>query len=84
MDPRFEVYKDRKGEWRWRLRAHNKRIIADSAEGYKRRHAVMNGIAAVRSLAPLATVTDLELASDSRVKRTAGPLASRKTRATRV
>lgn len=31
------VYRDRSGEWRWRLRASNSRIIADSGEGYKRK-----------------------------------------------
>jgi len=30
----YEYYKDAKGEWRWRLKASNGRIIADSAEGY--------------------------------------------------
>ena len=33
--PRFEIYADAAGEWRWRLVAANNRIIADSAEGYK-------------------------------------------------
>lgn len=32
-----EIYKDRSAEWRWRLRAPNGPIIADSAEGYTRR-----------------------------------------------
>ena len=31
------IYRDRRGEWRWRLVAHNGRIVADSAEGYTRR-----------------------------------------------
>lgn len=31
----YQVFKDRKGEWRWRLRAKNGRIVADSGEGYK-------------------------------------------------
>ena len=30
----FERYKDALGNWRWRLRAGNGRIIADSGEGY--------------------------------------------------
>jgi uncharacterized protein YegP (UPF0339 family) len=34
---RIEVYKDLKGEWRWRIKARNGEIIADSAEGYTRR-----------------------------------------------
>ena len=32
---KFEIYKDKRGEWRWRLKAPNGRIMADSAEGYK-------------------------------------------------
>jgi len=32
---KFEVYQDIKLEWRWRLVARNKKIIADSGEGYK-------------------------------------------------
>jgi len=31
----YIYYKDKKGEWRWRLVASNGRIIADSGEGYK-------------------------------------------------
>lgn len=31
-----EFYRDRAGEWRWRLKARNGRILADSAEGYTR------------------------------------------------
>ncbi len=34
---KFHVYKDAKGEWRWRLTAKNGRIIADSGEGYRRK-----------------------------------------------
>jgi len=30
----YYYYKDSKGEWRWRLKATNGRIIADSGEGY--------------------------------------------------
>jgi uncharacterized protein YegP (UPF0339 family) len=31
----FEIYKDRKKEYRWRLRSKNGKKIADGAEGYK-------------------------------------------------
>jgi uncharacterized protein YegP (UPF0339 family) len=33
---KIHIYRDRKGEHRLSLRARNGRIIADSAEGYKR------------------------------------------------
>lgn len=46
---RFEVYKDAGGEYRWRASAANGRIVADSAEGYKRRWGASN--AAVRFVA---------------------------------
>lgn len=32
------VYKDKRGEWRWRAKHTNKKILADSAESYKRKH----------------------------------------------
>ena len=39
--PRITIYRDRAGEYRWRLQAANSRIVADSAEGYTRqRNAV--------------------------------------------
>jgi uncharacterized protein YegP (UPF0339 family) len=36
-------YKDKKGEYRWRMVAKNGRIIADSGEGYKTRLGVIKG-----------------------------------------
>lgn len=38
------IYKDRAGEWRWRLRADNGEPIADSAEGYKQEHDARHGL----------------------------------------
>ena len=31
---KFEIYKDKRKEWRWTLRSANGRIIADGSEGY--------------------------------------------------
>jgi uncharacterized protein YegP (UPF0339 family) len=31
---RFEIYRERANEWRWRLKAANGRIVGDSGEGY--------------------------------------------------
>lgn len=33
----FQTFKDRKGEWRWRLRARNGKIVASAGEGFKRK-----------------------------------------------
>lgn len=35
----FYIYKDKKGEYRWRLKASNGRIVSDCGEGYTRRAA---------------------------------------------
>ncbi len=48
----FQTFKDKAGEYRWRLRATNKRIIADSAEGYKKMSSCRHGIALVKQAAP--------------------------------
>jgi uncharacterized protein YegP (UPF0339 family) len=31
----YYLYKDNHGEWRWRLKSSNGRVLADSGEGYK-------------------------------------------------
>jgi uncharacterized protein YegP (UPF0339 family) len=45
----FHLYRDKRGEFRWRLRARNGRIIADGGEGYARKDACEHGIALVRA-----------------------------------
>jgi uncharacterized protein YegP (UPF0339 family) len=37
---RLQVYRDKKGEWRWRL-VRKGRILADSGEGYKRQGTML-------------------------------------------
>lgn len=44
----FEVWKDKKGEYRWRLKAKNGQTIASSGEGYKDKRNCMSGIEAVK------------------------------------
>ncbi len=41
---KVHVFQDKAGEWRWNVRAANGRIIADSGEGYKRRHAAEKAV----------------------------------------
>ncbi len=45
--PKFEVYTDKAGEFRFRLKATNGQIIAVS-EGYKAKASCLNGIESVR------------------------------------
>ncbi len=46
-NPKFEIYTDKAGEYRFRLKATNGQIIAVS-EGYKALAGCMNGIESVR------------------------------------
>ncbi|WP_396615484.1 YegP family protein [Lysobacter soli] len=56
----FQLYKDARGDWRWRLRAaNNGKIIADSAEGYGNRADCIHGIRLVAQVAPTPFIWDL-------------------------
>jgi uncharacterized protein YegP (UPF0339 family) len=52
----FKVYRDRAGEWRWRLRAANGRIVADSGEGYSSRTNAERAVQTFRALVETAQV----------------------------
>lgn len=54
-NPKFEVYTDKAGEFRFRLKATNGQIIAVS-EAYKALASCMNGIESVKKNAPDASV----------------------------
>jgi uncharacterized protein YegP (UPF0339 family) len=54
----FEVYKDRKEEFRWRLKAGNGQIIAVSSEGYKSKDDCRKGIELIQTGAAKAKVED--------------------------
>lgn len=49
--PKFEVYTDKAGEYRFRLKARNGEVIAVS-EGYKSKDGCLNGIESVKKNAP--------------------------------
>ena len=53
--PKFEIYTDKAGEFRFRLKATNGQIIAVS-EGYKALAGCKNGIESVKKNAPEAAV----------------------------
>ncbi len=58
-NPKFEVYMDKAGEFRFRLKARNGENIARS-EGYKAKASCMNGIDSVKRNAPDAEVVEEE------------------------
>jgi uncharacterized protein len=55
---KFELYKDAKGEYRWRLKSGNGQIIATGGEGYTSKAGALNGIEAVKRDATTATTDD--------------------------
>lgn len=57
--PKFEMYTDKAGEFRFRLKATNGQIIAVS-EGYKAKASCLNGIESVKKNAPEAEVVTEE------------------------
>ena len=55
--PKYELYEDKGGEYRWRLKARNGEPIGKS-EGYKAKASAVNGIASVGKNAPDAEVVE--------------------------
>ena len=57
--PKFEVYLDKKGEYRFRLKATNGQVIA-TGEGYTALAGCLNGIESIKKNAPDASVVKEE------------------------
>ncbi len=57
MAGKFEVYQDKKGQYRFRLKAGNGQVIA-TGEGYTTKKACLNGIESIRKNAPDAKLHD--------------------------
>jgi uncharacterized protein len=57
---KFELYKDAKGEYRWRLKSGNGQVIATGGEGYTSKAGALNGIEAVKRDAVVANVDEQE------------------------
>jgi len=55
---KFEVYKDKAGEFRWRFTASNGNILATSSEGYKAKADCKHGIDLVKKDGPAAPVEE--------------------------
>lgn len=58
MSAKFEIYKDKVGEFRFRLKAPNGEIIAVS-EGYTTKQNTMKGVESVKEHAKNADIIDL-------------------------
>ena len=56
-NPKYEIYQDKAGEYRFRLKAANGQVIATS-EGYKAKDGCENGIESVKKNAPEAETVE--------------------------
>lgn len=59
MAGKFELYKDKAGKWRFRLKAGNGQVIA-TGEAYESKSAAQNGIESIKRNAPDAPVVEIE------------------------
>ena len=57
LHPKFEMYEDKSGQFRFRLKARNGEIVATS-EAYTTKAACENGVESVRKNAPEAAVEE--------------------------
>jgi len=58
MAAKFEIYKDKSGDFRWRLVHTNGQIIGDSGQGYKAKQDVLKGISSLKENVSGAIVED--------------------------
>jgi len=70
MPAKFEVYKDKKGEFRFRLKAANGETIA-TGESYPDKAACKKGIASIKKSAPIAEIVDEEAEKKAAEKKAA-------------
>ena len=59
MAGKFELYQDKGGDWRFRLKAGNGEVIA-TGQGYASKSGALNGIDSVRRNAADAEVVEVE------------------------
>lgn len=55
---KFHIYKDKKGEFRWRLISINGKMIVNSGEGYTTKANCKKGIASVVKNSPIAEIIE--------------------------
>ena len=58
MAGKFELYEDKSGEFRFRLKAGNGEVIATSSESYSSKAAALNGIESIQKNAAEAKIDD--------------------------
>lgn len=55
---RIEVYTDKKGEFRWKLKSANHKILAEGGEGFKTRQGLEKSLNNIRDIFEFAGIDD--------------------------
>jgi uncharacterized protein YegP (UPF0339 family) len=70
---KFEIYKDAKGNYRWRLLAQNGEPVASSGEGFSEKRTAMNAVKKLKDWANTTNVIDVEKAKEEAAKAKSAP-----------
>lgn len=74
---KFEIYKDKKGETRFRFRAGNGEVMF-SSEGYKSKASAVKAVESIKKNAPEAAVDDMTAAAKPEAAKAAAKPAAKK------
>jgi uncharacterized protein len=58
---KFEIYKDKKGHFRWKLLSRNGESVAEGGEGYAEKRGAMTAIKKLKDWASTAEIMDTTL-----------------------
>jgi uncharacterized protein len=76
MPAKFEVYKDKGSQFRFRLKAGNGEVIA-VGESYPDKKSVLKGIASIQKNAPIAKIEDLTIEAEAKKPAAKKPAAKK-------
>lgn len=65
---KFEVYKDGKGHYRWRLLAQNGEAVANAGEGFTEKRGAMNSVKKLKDWANTSNIVDIEKQKEDAAK----------------
>jgi uncharacterized protein YegP (UPF0339 family) len=65
---KFEVYKDSKGQYRWRLLAQNGEPVASGGEGFVEKRTALNAVKKLKEWANTTNIFDAEKAKEEAAK----------------
>jgi len=76
MPGKFEIYKDKKNEFRFRLKAANGEVIA-VGESYPDKKSILKGIASIVKNAPVAKIEDTTIEGEAKKPAAKKPAAKK-------